>query len=154
TWSCCPIWAAPPPRSGPRWPNCAARTRSPSAQAASRHTVSIRRHGVMDDREYIHDMATDEPAASSSKQQPLVVLGKITEILDAFSLIRPEMSLGEIQQATGLPTSTVQRLVSNMVAQGLLDRKGDRIRIGVRMSYWAATALKDLDVLAVVNPVL
>ena len=64
------------------------------------------------------------------------------------------MSLGEIQQATGLPTSTVQRLVSNMVAQGLLDRTGDRIRIGVRMSYWAATALKDLDVLAVVNPVL
>ena len=64
------------------------------------------------------------------------------------------MSLGEIQQATGLPTSTVQRLVSNMVAQGLLDRTGDRIRIGVRMAYWAATALKDLDVLSVVNPVL
>jgi DNA-binding IclR family transcriptional regulator len=64
------------------------------------------------------------------------------------------MSLGEIQQATGLPTSTVQRLVSNMVAQGLLDRTGDRIRIGVRMSYWASTALKDLDVLAVVNTVL
>ena len=82
------------------------------------------------------------------------MLGKITEILDAFSLTRPDMSLGEIQQATGLPTSTVQRLVSNMAAQGLLDRTGDRIRVGVRMSYWAATALKDLDVLAVVNSVL
>ena len=55
----------------------------------------------MADDEYIHDMATDEPAASSSKQQPLLVLGKITEILDAFTLTRPEMSLGEIQQATG-----------------------------------------------------
>ena len=97
---------------------------------------------------YIHDMATDESAVSS-KQQPLLVLGKITEILDAFSLAQPAMSLGEIQQATGLPTSTVQRLVSNMVAQGFLDRDGDRIRVGVRMSYWAATALKDLDVLAV-----
>src|SRR4051812_49582370 len=96
-------------------------------------------------------MATDE-AAASSKQQPLLVLGKITEILDAFSLSHPDMTLGEIQQATGLPTSTVQRLVSNMVAQGLLDRTGDRIRIGVRMSYWAATALKDLDVLAGGNP--
>src|SRR5689334_2660064 len=95
-------------------------------------------------------MATEDVA----KQQPLLVLGKITEILDAFSLTHPDMSLGEIQQATGLPTSTVQRLVSNMVAQGLLDRTGDRIRIGVRMSYWAATALKDLDVLAIVNPVL
>ena len=53
-------------------------------------------------------MATDD-AAASSKQQPLLVLGKITEILDAFSLAHPEMTLGEIQQATGLPTSTVQR---------------------------------------------
>jgi DNA-binding IclR family transcriptional regulator len=90
----------------------------------------------------------------SPKQQPLLVLGKITEILDAFSLSRPSLSLSDIQQATGLPTSTVQRLVSNMVAQGLLDREGDQIRIGVRMSYWAATALKDLDVISVVNPVL
>src|SRR3954454_17276713 len=97
---------------------------------------------------------TTEDAAASSKQQPLLVLGKITEILDAFSLTHPDMTLGEIQQATGLPTSTVQRLVSKMVAQGLLDRAGDRIRVGVRMSYWAATALKDLDVLAVVKPVL
>src|ERR1700709_980337 len=98
-------------------------------------------------------MATDE-AAASSKQQPLLVLGKITEILDAFSLSRPSMTLGEIQQATGLPTSTVQRLVSNMAAQGLLDRSGDQIRIGVRVAYWAAAATKDLDELAVVNPVL
>lgn len=108
---------------------------------------------VCDRDEYIRVMANDDTAASS-KQQPLLVLGKITEILDAFSLAHPDMTLGEIQQATGLPTSTVQRLVSNMAAQGLLDRTGDRVRIGVRMSYWAATALKDLDVLAVVNPVL
>jgi DNA-binding IclR family transcriptional regulator len=98
-------------------------------------------------------MATDD-ATGSSKQQPLLVLGKITEILDAFSLARPSMTLGEIQQATRLPTSTVQRLVSNMVAQGLLDRAGDQIRIGVRMAYWAATAMKDIDVLSVVNTVL
>ncbi|MET0315345.1 MAG: IclR family transcriptional regulator [Rhodococcus fascians] len=92
--------------------------------------------------------------SASSRQQPLLVLGKITEILDAFTLDRPAMTLGEIQQATGLPTSTVQRLVSNMAAQGLLDRSGDQIRIGVRVAYWAATATKDLDVLSVVNPVL
>ncbi|MCJ0891819.1 IclR family transcriptional regulator [Rhodococcus sp. ARC_M5] len=91
---------------------------------------------------------------SASKQQPLLVLGKITEILDAFSFDRPSMTLGEIQHSTGLPTSTVQRLVTNLVQQGFLDRSGDRIRIGVRMAYWAATATKDLDVLSVVNPVL
>jgi DNA-binding IclR family transcriptional regulator len=99
-------------------------------------------------------MASLNDGGASSKQQPLLVLGKITEILDAFSLSRPSMTLGEIQQATGLPTSTVQRLVSNMVSQRLLDRVGDQIRIGARMAYWAATATKDLDVLSVVNPVL
>ncbi|KAA0101380.1 IclR family transcriptional regulator [Mycolicibacterium sp. P1-18] len=93
-------------------------------------------------------------ADPSGRQQTLLVLNKITEILNAFTLTRPAMTLGEIQQTTGLPTSTVQRLVSNMVAQGLLDRVGDHIRIGIRMSYWAATARKDVDVLAVVNPVL
>jgi DNA-binding IclR family transcriptional regulator len=95
-----------------------------------------------------------EDGPSSGAQKPLLVLGKITEILDAFSLSRPSLTLGEIQQATGLPTSTVQRLVTNMVAQGLLDRSGDQIRIGVRMAYWAAAAVKGVDVLAVVNPVL
>jgi DNA-binding IclR family transcriptional regulator len=95
-----------------------------------------------------------EDGELTSKHQPLLVLSKITEILDAFSLSRPSMTLGEIQQATGLPTSTVQRLVSNLVAQEFLDRSGDQIRIGVKMAFWAATATKGLDVLAVVTPVL
>lgn len=98
-------------------------------------------------------MTRDEGVVSGN-HQPLLVLGKITEILDAFTLARPSLTLGEIQQATGFPASTVQRLVTNMVAQGLLDRAGDRIRIGLRMSYWAATAVKGLDLLAIVDPVL
>lgn len=99
-------------------------------------------------------MTTDESSAATGAQQPLLVLGKITQILNAFSLARPTMTLGDIQLATGLPTSTVQRLVSNMVAQGMIDRAGDQHRVGARMLYWAATARKDVDVLAVVNPVL
>ena len=95
-----------------------------------------------------------EDGELTSKHQPLLVLSKITEILDAFSLTRPSMTLGEIHQATGLPTSTVQRLVSNLVAQEFLDRTGDQIRIGVKMAFWAATATKGLDVLTVVTPVL
>ena len=88
------------------------------------------------------------------KQAPLLVLGKITEILNAFTLTRPSMALREIQQHTGLPTSTVQRLVTNLVAHGFLDRSEDTFRIGVKMAYWAAAAAKDLDVLSLVNPAL
>jgi DNA-binding IclR family transcriptional regulator len=93
----------------------------------------------------------DAPAGSRHR---LLVLGKITEILDAFSLARPVLTLGEIQRATGIPTSTVQRLVANMVAEGLLDRAGDGIRVGVRMAYWAAPATQGVDVLELVQPVL
>lgn len=93
---------------------------------------------------------TAEPAGP----KPLLVLGKITDILDAFTLQRPVLSLGEIQQATGIPTSTVQRLVSNMVAEGLLDRVGDRVRVGVRMAYWAGAAARGVDLLELSGPVL
>src|SRR6478609_9367710 len=64
---------------------------------------------------------------------------------------RPRRSTGS---SAMIEVSDRDEYIRNMAAQGLLDRTGDRIRIGVRMSYWAATALKDLDVLAVVNPVL
>lgn len=97
-------------------------------------------------------MTTEQDAGTRAK--PLLVLGKITDILDAFTLQRPVQSLGEIQQATGIPTSTVQRLVSNMVAEGLLDRVGDRVRIGIRMAYWAGAAARGVDLLDLAGPVL
>ncbi|GAA2788150.1 IclR family transcriptional regulator [Saccharopolyspora taberi] len=93
-------------------------------------------------------------AHNGGRQAPLLVLSKIAEILNAFTLARPSMTLREIQQRTGLPTSTVQRLVTNMVAHGFLDRAEDKIRIGARMAYWAGAAAKDIDVLEVVNPAL
>ena len=85
---------------------------------------------------------------------PLLVLKKITSILDAFSLVRPEMSLAEIRAETGLPHSTVQRLVTNMVQAGMLDRREDRFRIGIRMTHWAAPARQGLDFLELLTPVV
>ncbi|HTF53266.1 MAG TPA: IclR family transcriptional regulator [Pseudonocardia sp.] len=99
-------------------------------------------------------MTVADAEPGSSRHRPLLVLSKITDILDAFSLAKPELTLGEIQRATGNPTSTVQRLVSNMVAEGMLDRHGDRIRVGVRMAYWAAPAAHGIDVMELVTPVL
>jgi DNA-binding IclR family transcriptional regulator len=90
----------------------------------------------------------------SSASAPLLVLRKISDILDAFSLRRPELTLTDIREATGLPTSTVQRLVGNLVANGFLDRTGDRYRVGLKMSFWAAPATQDLDRLEILKPVL
>ncbi|MEQ3550125.1 IclR family transcriptional regulator [Pseudonocardia nematodicida] len=93
-------------------------------------------------------------SAGAAGPTPLLVLGKITAILDAFTLQRPVLGLGELQRQTGLPASTVQRLVSNMVAEGLLDRAGDGVRIGVRMAYWAGAAARGVDLLDLAGPVL
>lgn len=90
----------------------------------------------------------------SSGVKPLLVLGKIRGILDAFTLSRPALTLSEIRAVTGYPTSTVQRLVANLVAEEFLDREGDRVRIGVKFAYWAAPATRGLDELEIVKPVL
>lgn len=92
-----------------------------------------------------------EPKTS---RQNLLVLTKITAILDAFSLSRPELTLTEIREATGLPTSTVHRLVASLVDAGFLDRAVDRIRMGTRMSYWAACAVEGMDLVALARPVM
>ncbi|HSU71321.1 MAG TPA: IclR family transcriptional regulator [Micrococcaceae bacterium] len=86
--------------------------------------------------------------------KPLLVLGKIRGILDSFSLTRPALTLSEIRSSTGYPTSTVQRLVANLVAEEFLDRDGDRFRIGVNFAYWAAPATRGLNELDVIRPVL
>ncbi|MGP6175577.1 IclR family transcriptional regulator [Corynebacterium sp. A21] len=98
-------------------------------------------------------MSTNEKP-STAPQKPLLVLSKISAILDAFTLTRPTLSLSEIREATGMPTSTVQRLVTNLVSQGFLDREDDSFRIGMKMAYWAAPATRGVEVLDLFNPLL
>ena len=107
----------------------------------------MRTRGVVS---YAEPMSRD----GSGTGQPLLVLGKIAEILDSFTLDRPSLTLSEIRTATGLPTSTVQRLVTNLVAHGFLDRTGDTYRIGVRLAYWSAPAVKGVDLIDLIMPLL
>jgi DNA-binding IclR family transcriptional regulator len=98
--------------------------------------------------------ASPRPRQLSAGIKPLLVLSKIRGILDAFSLASPALTLSELRSATGFPTSTVQRLVANLVAEGFLDRDGDRYRIGAMMAYWAAPASRGIDRLKAVTPAL
>ncbi|MET1051863.1 MAG: IclR family transcriptional regulator [Mycetocola sp.] len=88
------------------------------------------------------------------KEQPLLVLGKIAAILDAFTLVEPVRSVAEIRTITGLPTSTTHRLVANLVDNGFLDRTGDQYRIGARMAYWAGPAARSRDLTEILTPQL
>ena len=93
-------------------------------------------------------------AGKVASNSPLLVLAKISTILDAFTFSTPERSLADLRTATGLPASTVQRLVANLVQSGFLDRHGDQFRIGLRMATWAASAFHGLDVGELAQPVL
>ena len=85
---------------------------------------------------------------------PLLVLSKVRQVLDCFSVEHPDPTLREITRLTGLPASTCQRLVLNLVREGFLDRDGDRYRIGMSLVKWAAPGTMGLDLVRVVRPVL
>jgi DNA-binding IclR family transcriptional regulator len=85
---------------------------------------------------------------------PILLLGKITEILNCFTLEFPDPTLQEITRQTRLPTSTCQRLVQNMVREGYLDRDGDRYRIGLRLVQWSMPGTFGLDIVRLTKPIL
>lgn len=104
-----------------------------------------------------HVAATVEPPPSPTVGEgtkPVLVLQKAVRVLDAFTGPSPELTLGEIREATGYPASTCARLVHNLVREGLLVRTGDGYRIGVAVLRWSAAALQGLDLVAVVTPLL
>jgi DNA-binding IclR family transcriptional regulator len=93
-------------------------------------------------------MRNDEGRAST------LVLSKITRILNCFSVESPDPTLQDVIRTTGLPSSTCQRLVQDLVVEGFLDRDGDRYRIGIAMVRWATPGTLGLDVVRLVKPVL
>lgn len=102
----------------------------------------------------LYELILDTMSTGERRAPSLLVLKKIRAILDVFTLEKPEFSLAEIRAATSLPTSTVQRLVANLVEEGFLDRNEDCVRVGVRMAYWSAPAMQGAELLEVVKPVL
>jgi IclR family transcriptional regulator, acetate operon repressor len=85
---------------------------------------------------------------------PVLVLRKITQILRSFSVEQPELTLQQIIRSTGLPASTCQRLVRNLVIEGFLDRDDDRYRIGLDFVQWAAPGTFGLDLVRLTRPAL
>ncbi|MFF1696334.1 IclR family transcriptional regulator [Streptomyces sp. NPDC058257] len=68
------------------------------------------------------------------------VLGRALRILGAFSAKYPEMTLSELSRRSGLPVSTVHRMLGELIAWGALER-GDEgcYRVGLRL--WEVASL-------------
>lgn len=98
--------------------------------------------------------ASEVPAETSRGAAPILVLQKISQILDCFTAESPEPTLQQLARQTGLPSSTCQRLVQSMVHEGYLDRDGDRYRIGIRLVRWASTGTTGMDIVQLTKPIL
>lgn len=92
-----------------------------------------------------------EPRAGRA---PTLVLRKIAQILNCFSVQAPELTLQQIIRSTHLPSSTCQRLVQDLVLEGFLDRDDDSYRIGIGLVRWSTPGTLGLDVVRLVKPVL
>jgi DNA-binding IclR family transcriptional regulator len=78
---------------------------------------------------------SEEAVASTNAQYQVRALERALQILGAFSLEHPELSLSELAVATELPPSTALRLLSILAQHGYVEKSADtdRYRIGVAM---------------------
>ncbi|WP_225634443.1 IclR family transcriptional regulator [Streptomyces solaniscabiei] len=85
-------------------------------------------------------LATPQDAGSSPGTGTGPVIGRALRILGAFSAQRPHLSLSELARRSGLPVSTVHRMLGDLLAWGALERDTQgRYRIGLRL--WEVASL-------------
>jgi DNA-binding IclR family transcriptional regulator len=75
-------------------------------------------------------------------------LRKISLILESFNPEAPRLGLQTIAERTGLPKSTVHRLLAGLKDVGLVVQDGNRdiYRLGLRLLPLSGVVLRDLDV--------
>jgi DNA-binding IclR family transcriptional regulator len=88
---------------------------------------------------------TDEKEASGKQ-----VIARATSILLALEGFPAGASIGELSKASGLPRTTVHRLVGSLEAQQLLISDANGVRLGPTLVRLAASAHK--DVVAIARP--
>lgn len=91
---------------------------------------------------------------SSSPVSSVQVLEKAVRVLDCFTPDRPTRTVGEIRNLMGLPATTVNRLVTTLVANDVLQHDGKAYRIGLRAIAWSAAATAGSEVITAAGPVL
>lgn len=81
-----------------------------------------------------------------SSRQSVKSLFKMLEVLEAFSSTDPELSVVEIARRTGLPRTTVHRIVDSLRSVGFLeqDASRDRYRLGIKLFELGGSALTNL----------
>ncbi|WP_423918984.1 IclR family transcriptional regulator [Frigoribacterium sp. 2-23] len=87
--------------------------------------------------------AADSRATATARADPggVRAVSRALDLLQAFAPDRTSLSLAELVRATGLPRTTVLRLVDTLVAERMLQHGSDgRIAVGTRLIRWGAFA--------------
>lgn len=91
----------------------------------------------------------ERPGAPAPRSSEAVqVLHRQAQILDCFSGGRPRLRASDVRDATGLPNTTVARILRTLVEENLLQRTGDLYSIGLRVMAWSAAATAGSDLIA------
>lgn len=86
------------------------------------------------------DITTDQPPATESPS----ILAKAFELLRAFDASHRVMSLTELSRASGLPKSTVHRLLARLVELDVIEHIDEGYRVGVSLAQLAARSPANL----------
>lgn len=95
-------------------------------------------------------MAEDRTTSDGSS---VLVVQKSARILDCFTATNPRRRASDIVAATGMPNSTVARILRTLVAENLLQRQGADYSIGLRVTAWSAAANAGSDLIATARPI-
>lgn len=83
-----------------------------------------------------------DPEPSSARSS--TIIDKAFLILEVFNGDERVLTLSEITKASGLPKSTVHRVIARLVAHGAVERHGDRYKLGIGLVQLGATSLAGL----------
>lgn len=82
------------------------------------------------------------------------VIQKSARILDCFSVATPRLQASEIVRRTGMPASTVARILRTLVREDLLQRQGTVYSIGLRSVVWSSAAMAASALIAAARPLV
>lgn len=71
-------------------------------------------------------------------RSPVQVLDRAFEVLACFERGSATLSLADLVEATGLAKTTLHRILTTLVAHGVLSRDRGRYRLGYRLLQWGA----------------
>ena len=72
---------------------------------------------------------------------------KMARVLDCFSRTHGNLSLTELVERTGMPRTTIHRIVTSLREVGMIDQDGRRgdYRLGLRMFYYGNVVMANLE---------